>query len=472
MFVPQSRRTFIQTVVSGTLTMGAGSIAGGCTPSGNSEADRPTRRNIASLAPNDPVIETYRAAVAAMKALPTTDGRNWTRQAKIHETHCPHGNWFFLPWHRAYLHYFEEICRELTGNEDFALPYWNWTTSPRIPGIFWGGETNPLFNANRTATATSMVSGASTGPAALDEILSQPNFLVFGSMPSTEQKTETGSGELEATPHNYVHGFVGGTMGEMTSPLDPIFWTHHNMIECCWVNWNLHRGHANPSDAAWRDFVFRQNFVDRHGKPVDVRVSDTLLLPLTSYQFEDCFPTAKADAAGMRENAQKGAPARLEYTERVPLRRSVEVSVGQPVALELPVRPDRLADALKTQPDHRILLTIGDVTAPADAEFAVHVFLDRHAGQVAASEHSPTFAGSISFFAGATGHGGHGASRPEFLLDVTGTVRRIFEDGATATNPEHLVVHLVPTALEGRAAQDTRFRLEFVEVAVVRAPRD
>lgn len=48
---------------------------------------------------------------------------------------CPHGNWWFLVWHRGYIGWFEQICQELSGDSSFALPYWDWTenTDPRNP---------------------------------------------------------------------------------------------------------------------------------------------------------------------------------------------------------------------------------------------------------------------------------------------------------------------------------------------------
>jgi tyrosinase len=50
---------------------------------------------------------------------------------------CAHGNWFFLPWHRAYLLEFEEVAREhivrLGGPADWALPYWNSSDYVRNP---------------------------------------------------------------------------------------------------------------------------------------------------------------------------------------------------------------------------------------------------------------------------------------------------------------------------------------------------
>src|SRR5688500_756388 len=54
------------------------------------------------------VIPSYKKAVSAMLALEPTDARNWYRQAMVHLLDCPHGNWWFLPWHRAYLGWFEQ----------------------------------------------------------------------------------------------------------------------------------------------------------------------------------------------------------------------------------------------------------------------------------------------------------------------------------------------------------------------------
>src|SRR5439155_17787428 len=101
------------------------------------------RKDVSKLNSNSPEILALQMAVTAMKALAAPDGRNWLAQAKIHGTPggdfglCQHGNWFFLPWHRAYLYYFEEIVRELSRNEDFALPYWDWSKDHSLPALFW-----------------------------------------------------------------------------------------------------------------------------------------------------------------------------------------------------------------------------------------------------------------------------------------------------------------------------------------------
>jgi hypothetical protein len=99
------------------------------------------------------------------------------------------------------------------------------------------------------------------------------------------QRQFAGFGPLEGGPHNTLHGFVGGDMGGFMSPLDPVFWTHHNMIEACWIDWNIRRGHPNSNDAAWTQRTFT-DFYDENGAPVSVTVFQGLLYPLLSYRFD------------------------------------------------------------------------------------------------------------------------------------------------------------------------------------------
>jgi hypothetical protein len=88
-------------------------------------------------------LDSYERAVTAMLERPPEDPLNWYRHALVHTLDCPHGNWWFLPWHRGYLGWLEKICRELSGDRDFALPYWDWTANPRMPERFLRGNLNP-----------------------------------------------------------------------------------------------------------------------------------------------------------------------------------------------------------------------------------------------------------------------------------------------------------------------------------------
>src|SRR5687768_8731296 len=94
------------------------------------------RLNVLNLPPGDQTISWYEKAVAAMQARPIADPTSWRYQAAIHDydrardplkrttdrlpsaaeqrkywSQCQHGSWFFLPWHRMYLHQFEQIVR-------------------------------------------------------------------------------------------------------------------------------------------------------------------------------------------------------------------------------------------------------------------------------------------------------------------------------------------------------------------------
>src|SRR5262249_22304501 len=64
---------------------------------------------------------------------------------------CPHGNWLFLPWHRAYLHYFERILRWAAHDPALTPPYRNYSAprQPELPPAFRAakadGQPNPLY---------------------------------------------------------------------------------------------------------------------------------------------------------------------------------------------------------------------------------------------------------------------------------------------------------------------------------------
>ena len=83
-----------------------------------------------------PHLRSYNAAIEKMRALPATDGRSWNMQAEVHNNHCWHNSWFFFPWHRDYLKRFQDIIRQQSGDPNFMLPYWDWTTNPGLPGAF------------------------------------------------------------------------------------------------------------------------------------------------------------------------------------------------------------------------------------------------------------------------------------------------------------------------------------------------
>lgn len=93
------------------------------------------------------MLASYAKGIEAMLKLPSTDPRNWFRNAFIHFMDCPHGNWWFYAWHRGYVGYVEETVRVLSGDLSFAFPYWDWTALPQIPEGMFAGVLTPTHPA-------------------------------------------------------------------------------------------------------------------------------------------------------------------------------------------------------------------------------------------------------------------------------------------------------------------------------------
>jgi tyrosinase len=440
----QDRREFL-----GTLLGGAGwAMLGGCATTLQSckeaIANRPVRRSVTTLASNHPILQAYRSAITQMKALPPSDPRNWTRQAQIHNNFCPHGNWLFLPWHRAYLLYFERICRKLSGMADFALPYWNWSQTPSIPAPFWSGA---LLDGNRNATAASTASSANVGGPVVTSILGETNFETFGSyaIGAAEPQHDTFPpryGRLEGTPHNYVHGFIGGDMGAFMSPLDPIFWLHHNMIERCWVNWNFDLNRLNTNNAAWLNREFTE-FCDENGNPVTVTVATTLLFPVFSYRYDDVGPgaagsgtpapdTRAAQEAGSRK-AKAGAKIRLDIQKRFAAPQPVAATIDKPTAIRIAVDPAVLRTGDRT------LLAFDGASLDHTEDFSVRVFINKPDASIDTPAEDPHFAGAFAFFHHGGGNHDH-AGGGNFVLDIADALKRLRIDGGTI----ELALVLVP----------------------------
>jgi tyrosinase len=105
-----------------------------------------TRHNVTSPA-GQKALESYAKGVEAMLKLPADHPQNWFRNAFIHLMDCPHGNWWFYVWHRGYLGFFERTIRSLSGDANFALPYWDWTKLPQIPSSVFDGVLTPTARA-------------------------------------------------------------------------------------------------------------------------------------------------------------------------------------------------------------------------------------------------------------------------------------------------------------------------------------
>jgi tyrosinase len=465
-----SRRIFIKGVgfVSVALLMGS---LGGCDKIAEAIRNRPTRRRLRTgSAEVDADIDTYRQAVAAMKALPAGNPTSWTAQAAIHGTagggfnFCEHGTDHFFDWHRAYLFHFEKICQKLTGNAKFGLPYWNWNQNPDINPAFLDASST-LFQSR---TRTSMSGSNSITTATLDPIIGDTNFFTFRQ-------------QLEGTPHNTVHTFIGGLMGGGGSAADPLFWTHHCMVDYCWAKWNIELGNNNTNDAAWVNHV-NSNFVDADGNPATATAGITTLMPLISYQYESSAIGSSPAVLAIRTRSEyqkiekrirEGANIRFEIKQRIRLADRMTVSVAKPVSAETRLAPQDFASIINSDSAReRVFASIEFAQLPPTSDFSVRVFLNLPNANSSTPIEDPHYAGSFAFFgteppAATTGapmdHSTH-KQQPKFLVNLTNTIQRL-RQSQELKEGSPISLQLVAVPFAGKfEKEDTELVLNGIEI--------
>jgi tyrosinase len=472
-----------------------------------------TRRSVRGMPANDPDLAAMRRAVAAMKALPPSDPRNWTRFAEIHADFCPHGNWYFLPWHRAYILSFERICQELSGKPDFALPYWDWTVDREFPRAFSeSNRANPLFDPRPGVARGLALADDMVGPRVISRIMNSPDFEAFGStrprgQNSTSPRWQQRAGsrtELEFNPHDGVHQSLGGNMAIIPwASRDPIFYLHHANVDRLWTAWNR-RGNANSAERMWRDFAFTRQFVREGGRRWDVGVGELGSPAALGYRYDDddgpfaadvTLPMGDAVTERLRAYRQYGGdvlcgrggqgeiPLRAGGAIRLSAAESRQIAYRErPVAIPVPLgrplgelvssaamafRPDRP----ETMRDRRyVFAVIHGVEPPPDATTRVRVFCNNQALSPRTRLDDPSYATSFSFFVGHGGRGARGAHAAahgegaSICVDLTPSLARM--EHPQSLRSDRLTVQLLPTC-DNRKTELTAVRTRCVEVVIL-----
>lgn len=418
------------------IMMGASAVTaflalGGCEKLKQQIANRPVRKDVSTLANNDPILEAYRDAIAQMQALGAVDPRSWVAQANIHLNHCPHGNWFFLPWHRAYVMALDTIVRKLSGDASFSMPYWNWTCQRAVPAPFW--ESGSVLNYSpRAITSTSQADITVVGATNINSIMAETNFEVFASSYATALRGGGGAtGRLEGSPHNYIHGsFIGGTMATYTSPLDPIFWLHHCNLDRLWFDWNS-AGNANSNDPTYINFDLNGMFVDGDSQPLTYKVGAMILAPLLSYRYEEpggCIRKFnRLDDIALKALLEKGSAVRFKpLGDFGPAATNVQLTSRGASITKLAIPQSQMKAASARADTTRMVLQLNDVKPEGAGNHYVRVFVNLPAGAAAdpASDH---YAGSYAFFVDPQ----HNHGPLNYLVDISEALGRLKAKGLT-----------------------------------------
>jgi len=337
MFSEISRRRALHIgLMSAATGLLAGSIASCASTSVTEQPTTGRRRRYSAYSPEGRrMLETYARAVCRMKRWSeenAADKRGWLFQAAIHgsafedrlRNQCVHGNWWFLPWHRAYLWYFERIVRKAAEDDSFTLPYWPWhdVRFAMIPEAF-RDPLSPLFDER--------ADGVNDGVALplrenVDRMRGLHSFREFGGVRSS-------AGVFEGDPHQPVHNLIAHNMAlNECAARDPIFWLHHCNVDRLWAAFR--QLHPDPEIDEWKQNLRTQ-----------------LNAPMPTYFVEDDGTEAAAPVA--TKDFIMTAP-RYDY-DYVPFEGEVTFAPPPPPAPPMPPTPPTPAPApppdIPTEPE-------------------------------------------------------------------------------------------------------------------------
>jgi tyrosinase len=200
-------------------------------------------------------IPALSAAYGVMQGRSESDNRSWVYWAEFHGFNrfdCwHHGSQgshnfpydLFLPWHRAYLLYWELTA--LAAGAGAELPWWDWTSALShqhgIPAAFTAPAPSPLASGPVPASLRTNPPRTTRNPGSPGELPSAQEIERILQIPVFEEFSAEVQGQ-----HDAVHGWVQGDMGVIaTSAFDPIFWSHHAMIDRLWYLWQVRHGINN-----------------------------------------------------------------------------------------------------------------------------------------------------------------------------------------------------------------------------------
>lgn len=260
------------------------------------------RRSVDSLQLTPGGMDVLRDAYAKMQKLSGTDNRSWIYWAGIHgfpQFMCWHHGRvgsgsprpynLFLPWHRAYLLNWEHAARD--QNDKVSIPWWDWTSDTShkdgVPKSFTnlkaGTDRNSLHDGPMPAMPPSPARSTRRFPGPPNQLPTQADIDGLMGLSQFEDFTA----QLEDI-HDQVHGWTGGTdpkhpkiggdMGSVAiAGFDPIFWSHHVMIDRVWYLWQLQNGlHNIPPD-----------YLDKTLPPFSLTVRDVLDINTLGYEYAD-----------------------------------------------------------------------------------------------------------------------------------------------------------------------------------------
>jgi hypothetical protein len=458
------------------------------------------RQDISTWTPTQ--LTALNAAVGVMMARDPSNPTSWCFQANIHGSEsgsnpawnqCQHGSWWFLPWHRAYLYYFERIlsaAAQEAGYPALWLPYWNYSpaanqsipTPYRMPATYanlYQEDRNAGINEGAPLTCDTVDwTAACNYTNFLPEAGNAPDeSFGGGSIPAPSQFAGE-YGQLEIQPHNVVHDAIGGLMGDiLTAAQDPVFWAHHANIDRMWSGWLAEGGgRLDPLlNEAWMTQTF--NFYNEQGQQVTVAPYQVVNTTALGYSY-DSLPSCPGTSPCTQNRrfltvVSTRAPAvagpRAETRQELVLgREAVNVQLRLPAA----TRETLLSASTDTTSD--VVLRLDGVRADRNPGIVYDVYLNLPEADARAAERltpsHPHYLATLEFFQVVT-HTRHGpANGVSLSARVDQVVTELRRRGALDSDTANITI--VPSALvRTEARPQPRAQARVANVLLHTAPR-
>jgi hypothetical protein len=178
----------------------------------------------------------------------------------------------FFPWHRELLLQLENDLQAVSNDPTVTIPYWDWPDPASWPFTddFLGGDgvgpnmqvqTGPfafsapanwtliqkdnLDDSNFLQRQLGADDSAQNPPTDADVSVAM-GLTPYSSAPWKDYSTRFRA-QVQYGVHNSVHRYVGGTMLNMTSPNDPVFWLNHCNVDRLWGDWQR----QHPAETAY-----------------------------------------------------------------------------------------------------------------------------------------------------------------------------------------------------------------------------
>lgn len=368
------------------------------------------------------------------------------------QSHAGQNSNHFLPWHRMFVFFLEQIVRQVAERPDFTLPYWNYTSQdPAQRGVVplqFRMPNDPVFGslyrADRTSRANSGLPIHENQPGDVMDIsaaMACPNYSIVNSVPGFCRSIDSGI-------HGRIHVLVGTSKNMGAVPYaarDPLFWVHHSNIDRLWASWNRNGG-VNPTTGTWQSRVFV--FADAYGQRVTGRLRDFFNTDVLGYTY-DKFVSSTGTEPTTKQAKTRTPRAAIGLVSELVARgvASAELKDG-PVRVGLaPVtaaaRQSTLA--LDSTKRRRTYLVVKDLHTWAQPEVLYHLYLTRSQD---ARLTPKAYVGNINFFDAEFHDHGRGALSDAlgenfYSFDVTELLRSMVSSGGAKAG-DTLAVTFVP----------------------------